>query len=74
MKALGWQIHVEGGWVALIVGCVAVFCYSCDKLSKVVCFISQRLNRPAADPNRLGKFLNSNIFPNISEERLLLRI
>ena len=52
VNAFGWKINVEGSIVALIVGCVAVLCYTCDKITTCVCFITQRLNRQAPDPNR----------------------
>ena len=60
--ALGWEIDVKGSWVALIVGSVAVLCYSCDKFTTMVCFICNRLNRQAPDPNTLVLILMSIIF------------
>ena len=50
--ALGWRVDIEGSWVALIVGSVAALCYSCDKITTMVCFVCARLNRQAPDPER----------------------
>lgn len=50
--ALGWSIDIQGSWVALVVGSVAALCYSCDKFTTMVCFVCDRLNKPAQNPER----------------------